>query len=265
MQTQRSIVERGAEAVLPTYPARPIAFVRGRGTTLWTRTAPPTSTSSPASRSSRSATPTRRRSRRSPARRRARPRLEPVLDRARRGARRAAAGAVRARRRRVLLQLGCRGERGGDQARPPPRPGARRAGEAPHRLPRGLVPRPHARHAAGHLGAAEEGAFEPLPAGLRARAPERPRRARRSRRRHHRGDPARAGAGRGRRPPARARLPGAGARAVRPPRRAADLRRGADRHRPLRRVARQPPARRRAPTRSRWPRARVRASRSARS
>jgi acetylornithine/N-succinyldiaminopimelate aminotransferase len=30
-----SIVERGEQVVLPTYPARPIAFVRGRGTTLW--------------------------------------------------------------------------------------------------------------------------------------------------------------------------------------------------------------------------------------
>jgi acetylornithine aminotransferase len=29
------IVERGQIAILPTYPARPIAFVRGKGTTLW--------------------------------------------------------------------------------------------------------------------------------------------------------------------------------------------------------------------------------------
>src|SRR5262249_29253460 len=35
VQTQRTIVDRGAEAVLPTYPARPVAFVRGSGTTLW--------------------------------------------------------------------------------------------------------------------------------------------------------------------------------------------------------------------------------------
>ncbi len=30
-----SIVERGQAAILPTYPVRPIAFVRGKGTTLW--------------------------------------------------------------------------------------------------------------------------------------------------------------------------------------------------------------------------------------
>jgi len=35
VQTTRTIVERGAEVVLPTYPARPIAFVRGSGTTLY--------------------------------------------------------------------------------------------------------------------------------------------------------------------------------------------------------------------------------------
>ncbi len=50
--------------------------------------------------------------------------------------------------------------------------------------------------------------FEPLPAGFAHVRPERPRRARGRRRRLHRGDPARAGAGRGRRASARARLPG---------------------------------------------------------
>jgi predicted acetylornithine/succinylornithine family transaminase len=35
VQTTRTIVERGAEVVLPTYPVRPVAFVRGSGTTLW--------------------------------------------------------------------------------------------------------------------------------------------------------------------------------------------------------------------------------------
>ena len=30
-----SIVERGQASILPTYPVRPIAFVRGQGTTLW--------------------------------------------------------------------------------------------------------------------------------------------------------------------------------------------------------------------------------------
>jgi acetylornithine aminotransferase len=35
VQTARSIVERGSEVVLPTYPPRPLAFVRGSGTSLW--------------------------------------------------------------------------------------------------------------------------------------------------------------------------------------------------------------------------------------
>ena len=35
MHTHRTIADRGAEAILPTYPPRPIAFVRGSGTTLW--------------------------------------------------------------------------------------------------------------------------------------------------------------------------------------------------------------------------------------
>jgi len=35
VQTPRTIADRGAEAILPTYPPRPIAFVRGSGTTLW--------------------------------------------------------------------------------------------------------------------------------------------------------------------------------------------------------------------------------------
>ena len=69
-----------------------------------------------------------------------------------------------------------------------------------HRLPRGLVPRPHARHAAGHLGAREEGAVRAAAGGLRARAARTTAtRCGPPSTRHHRGGPARAGAGRGRR------------------------------------------------------------------
>ena len=114
---------------------------------------------------------------------------------------RARRAAVRALRRRagVLLQLRRRGERGRDQVRAQ---GDRQAGD---RRARGLVPRPH------------DSARSPRPASRRSarrssrcsrasvRAAERHRVAGGGRRRRHRPDPARAGAGRGRRPSRRRR------------------------------------------------------------
>ena len=53
---------------------------------------------------------------------------------------------------RVLLQLRRGGRRGRDQARAPHGPGARRARQAPDRVRRGRVPRPHARRRSRRAG-----------------------------------------------------------------------------------------------------------------
>ena len=171
--------DRGAEAVLPTYPARPIAFVRGQRHDAVERGRHGVPRPRGGARGrSRSATPTRRRSRRSRARRR------------RSGTSRTCSGrspawrwpsgcsrAVRDGRRRVLLQLGRRGERGRDQARPPARPGPGRARQAP------ASSASRARSTAAPSATLQATwarekklPFEPLPAGSRTCA-ERPRRA----------------------------------------------------------------------------------------
>ena len=132
------------------------------------------------------------------------------------------------RRARLSLQQRRRGERGGDEARPPLGQRARRPVRDPvdHRL----LPRPHVRHAHRH----RPGEVPPgLPAAaarhstrrLRRRGGDGVGRARRDGR-----DPRRADPGRGRRQRAGARLLAAPPRPGRPARAPSHLRRGAVRH-----------------------------------
>ena len=110
-------------------------------------------------------------------------------------ARRAALRALR-RRAGVLLQLGRRGGRGGDQVR------AQGDRQARHRRARGLVPRPHARRALGRPASRRSArrSSRCVP-GVHVRDAERLRVARGGGRRRDRLHPARARAGRGRHPP----------------------------------------------------------------
>ncbi len=131
----------------------------------------------------------------------------------------------------VLRQQRGRGQRVRDQARPPARPGERRAGAVPRPLRVQLVPRPHAHHARGDRPAAEAG---DVPAAPDRVPPGRVRRRRRAACRDGRArvrGAARAGAGRGRGAARARRLPRGGAGAVRRARGAAAGRRGADRAR----------------------------------
>ena len=170
--------------------------------------------------------------------------------------------AARRGRPRVLLQLGRRGQRvrhqaGPRQERRRPRPPRRR-----HRLR--LVPRPHPGHARRDRPAAKHEPFQPLPEGFRhvalATSTPSPRRIDHAGRRRA----ARAGPGRGRRPPGR--RPGT-SRAVRrlcdERGRPADHRRGPDRARPDRPVVRLPARPACGPTWSRSPRPSATACRSA--
>ena len=135
---------------------------------------------------------------------------------------RAAAGrgaprrAARRRRPGVLRQLGRRGQRVRDQARPPLRPGERRPRALPRALRVRLVPRPHAHHARRHRPAAEAGDVPAAARRASARSAFGDLDALRGGdgRAGVRGD-ARADPGRGRREPGAARLPRGGARAVR--------------------------------------------------
>ena len=85
---------------------------------------------------------------------------------------------LRRRRQGVLRQLGRRGQRVRDQARPPVRPGQRRPRALPRALGLRLVPRPHAHHARRHRPAAEAG---DVPAAAGRVPPGRVRRPRRAR------------------------------------------------------------------------------------
>ncbi len=99
---------------------------------------------------------------------------QPVLHRARDAPRRAAV-AVEPRRQGVLLQLGRRGQRGGDQARAQGAPRRRRRGR-PRRLPRTYL-----RRAVGDPAGVQAGAVRAARAGLSRGRTRRPRRcARRS-------------------------------------------------------------------------------------
>ena len=127
-----------------------------------------------------------------------------------------------ARRQGVPQQLGRRGERGGDQARPA-RPPRRR-----HRRPPGRLPRPHLRRAVGDAAGGQAGSVRAAGAGVRRRA-QGPRRARARGRRADRGGPARADPGRERHPVLCRRSARRGPRRLRPDRRGAHLRRDPDR------------------------------------
>ena len=120
-----------AEHVMQTYGRLPVAFVRGEGTRLWDSEGKrvPRLPRRPRGHVARPrASRGRRRDRRPGAH--AAARVEPLLQRRAAAGRGAARRAARRRRTRVLRQLGRRGERVRDQARPPLRPGATAAPSA---------------------------------------------------------------------------------------------------------------------------------------
>ena len=125
--------------------------------------------------------------------------LEPVLLAAGSEARRATV-RVEPRRPRVPVQLGRRGERVRDQARPQecPREGGRATGD---RRPRRGVPRPHGGDADRFAEDRPRGPLRPASARICHGAARRPRRARGGGGREHRRGADRADPGRGRRPP----------------------------------------------------------------
>ena len=148
--------------LLPTYARLGVTFVEGDGSWLVDDDGRRYLDLFAGHRSRRARPPPSRAARGSA--RAARPavaRLEPLLDRADAGARRAAVRPVR-RRQRVLLQLGRRVDRGRAQV------GAQ--GDRPHRgrRARGLVPRPHVRRAVRHRAAREARGVRAARAGRRA-------------------------------------------------------------------------------------------------
>ena len=167
---RRSSRQLDAEHVMQTYGRLPVAFVRGEGTRLWDSEgneyldflgglavtslghAHPEVAAAIADQATHAAA-----------------RLEPVLQRGAAAAGRAARPAAhvgdRHAGRGVLRQLGRRGQRVRDQARPPLRPAARRPRALPRAVGLQLVPRPHAHDARGDRPAPEAG---DVPAAARA-------------------------------------------------------------------------------------------------
>ena len=144
-------------------------------------------------------------------------RVEPLLQRARDAPRRAPV-AHGPGRQGVPLQLGHRGERGGDQARAQGAPGRR------HRGPARRLPRADLRRALGHAAGVQAGSLRAARArvshgrGVSGGARDDGRRA-------HGGGAGRADPGRDRRARRRGGRARGRARGVRPARRSADLRR----------------------------------------
>ena len=116
--------------------------------------------------------------------------------------------------------------------------GARRARQARHRVRRGRLPRPHAGHARGRLVGRQARAVRARARRLPSTSPRNDLDALARRRRARDRAPCWSSRSRARAASGTidAEWLAAGARALRSPRRAAALRRGADRHRPLRRL-----------------------------
>ena len=148
--------------------ALPVEFVRGEGAlALGLRGQASTSTSSPGSRSARSATATRTWSRRCASRSAPLTHTSNLYLHRAGGAARRAALRVEPRRQGVSLQLGHRGQRVRDQARPQARPRPRHR-EARDRGARGRLPRPDDRLALGDARACHRRQVQALPAGASA-------------------------------------------------------------------------------------------------
>ena len=160
------------------------------------------------------------------------------LPRARPGAPGRAAGGQHLRRHRVLLQFGRRSGRMRHQDRARLFRRGRQARTLSHHLRRERLPRAHARdHRRGRTAQAAQG----IRSGGRRLRPCRLRQSERDPRRDHRqdrGDPDRAGPGRGRHPARPGGLPRRPARDRRRIRAAAVLRRGPVRHGPHRQAVR---------------------------
>ena len=194
-----SLRERAEAALLPTYPERPLAFVRGPAARSGTRTARPTSTSSPGlavcSLGHGHPAPAARWPRRP--RRSATSRTCSTASRRWRSP--SGSASCPDYGRAFFCNSGAEAVEAAHQARPPPGRARGGCGQARDRLPRGLLPRPHARDAGGRLGERQARAVRAAARRASARAAQRPSTRWRPPSARHRGGAARARAGRGRR------------------------------------------------------------------